>query len=144
MRTLLVELRPQALVNADLGDMVRQLADGIAGRSNIEVILECEGRRPLPVEVQTAFFRVAEETLNNVIKHARASRMEIHLSNQQDRVRFQARDNGGGFHPQALPSDRMGIKIMHERAASIGAVLAIRSDPGCGTEIQMEWYNPNH
>ena len=63
MRTLLVELRPQALVNADLGDLVRQLADGVAGRSSIEIIFHGEGRRSLPVDVQTAFFRIAQEVL---------------------------------------------------------------------------------
>jgi PAS domain S-box-containing protein len=143
MRTLLVELRPQALVNADLGDLVRQLADGVAGRSSIEVLLNCEGRYHLPVDVQTAFFRIAQESLNNVIKHARASRVEITLFNQKERVQFLTKDNGCGFDPEQLPCDRLGIKIMNERAAAIGAELLMSSCPGQGTVIRVEWYNPH-
>lgn len=142
MRTLLVELRPQALVNADLGDLVRQLADGVAGRSSIEVLLNCEGRFPLPVDVQTAFFRIAQESLNNVIKHARANRVEITFSNGKDRVLLRVRDNGCGFNPAELPPDRLGIRIMNERAEAIGADLRMSSRPGSGTGIQLEWYNP--
>ncbi|MCC6146430.1 MAG: PAS domain-containing protein [Anaerolineaceae bacterium] len=142
MRNLLVELRPKALINADLGDLIRQLADGLAGRTQVVVELKLEGRRPLPAEVQTAFFRIAQETLNNIVKHARASRVLIAFNNQPQRVSLFIRDNGCGFDIEAVPPDRLGLKILQERAAAIGAVLEINSQLGEGTTLGLHWENP--
>ncbi len=142
MRNLLVELRPKALINADLGDLIRQLADGLAGRTQVEVELKLEGRRPLPAEVQTAFFRIAQETLNNIVKHARASQVFIAFNNQPQRVSLFIRDNGCGFDAARLPPDRLGLKILQERAAAIGSVLKIDSQPGEGTVVSLHWENP--
>jgi len=139
MRTLLVELRPQALINADLGDLIRQLADGLAGRTEVEVILDIQGQHPLPAEVQTAFFRIAQESLNNVVKHARAGHVWIDYHNQVDDVSLCIRDNGCGFDMSNLPAERLGLKILHERAASIGANMRIESRPGCGTTVKVDW-----
>ncbi|NPV77350.1 MAG: PAS domain-containing protein [Anaerolineae bacterium] len=142
MRNLLVELRPKALINADLGDLIRQLADGLAGRTQVDVELKLEGRRPLPAEVQTAFFRVAQETLNNIVKHARASRVFITFNNQPQGVSLFIRDNGCGFDAARLPPDRLGLKILQERAAAIGADLKIDSHPDEGTAVSLHWENP--
>ena len=81
MRTLLLELRPSALVEANLGDLLRQLAESVSGRTGIPVTVVLAGCPPanLPDEVHIAFYRIAQEALNNVVKHARASRVDMTL-----------------------------------------------------------------
>ena len=81
MRTLLLELRPAALVEANLGDLLRQLAESVSGRSGIPVAVSLEGCPvpDLPEEVHVALYRVVQEALNNVVKHAQAQHVEITL-----------------------------------------------------------------
>lgn len=141
MRSLLVELRPQALISADLGDLIRQLADGVAGRTQMDVDVCVEGRHTLPAEVQVAFFRIAQEALNNIEKHARASQVQIALDNQRERVFLKIVDNGCGFDCDQLPLERLGIKIMFERAEAIHAKLSIESRLKEGAVIEVLWEN---
>lgn len=139
MRTLLIELRPKALITADLGDLIRQLADGLGGRSQVSVEQCIEGRHPLVPEVQIAFFRIAQETLNNIVKHARASHVWINFHNSGSRVSIRIRDDGKGFDMNIVSSDHLGLKIMYERAAAIGADLKVLSTPGSGAQVDLAW-----
>lgn len=138
MRTLLVELRPSALTEAPLADLLRQFAEALAGRTRLPIEVMVEGQRKLPPEVQVAFYRIAQEALNNISKHARAGRADINLR-LADTVRLSIMDNGLGFDPQAIPADHFGVKIMHERAEAVGAKLMIYSEPGEGTQITVIW-----
>jgi len=79
MRTLLLELRPAALVEADLDGLLRQLAEALTGREGIPVAVTMEGQVDLPAEVHVALYRIAQEALNNVVKHAQASQVEVSL-----------------------------------------------------------------
>jgi len=79
MRTLLLELRPSALVDAALNDLLRQLAESITGRARVPVAVELEGKCTLSPEVKIALYRIAQEALNNVAKHAGASQATVHL-----------------------------------------------------------------
>jgi len=79
MRTLLLELRPSALIEAELGDLLRQLAESITGRARVPVSVEVEGECALPPEVKVALYRIAQEALNNVAKHAAASQAAVSL-----------------------------------------------------------------
>jgi PAS domain S-box-containing protein len=139
MRALLLELRPTALVDANLGDLLRQLTDAFASRSRTRVSLTVEGQRPLPPEVQIALYRITQEALNNVIKHARAKEVAVHLQNLPDRVELRIEDNGRGFDLGAIPPERLGLKIIRERAGAIGATLEIESEAGRGTRIAIVW-----
>ncbi|MCC6147678.1 MAG: PAS domain S-box protein [Anaerolineaceae bacterium] len=141
MRNLLVELRPQALISADLGDLIRQLADSVAGRTRIDTTVHVEGRNPLPAEVQIAFFRIAQEALNNIEKHACASQAQITLDNQGESVFLRIVDNGCGFDRDQLQSERLGMNIMLERAEAIHAKLNVKSQLGEGTLIEILWKN---
>jgi signal transduction histidine kinase len=80
MRTLLLELRPGNLVDAELGDLLRQLAESITGRARVPVAPEVEGSCALPPEVKVALYHIPQEALNNTVKHARASQawMSLH------------------------------------------------------------------
>jgi len=146
MRTLLLELRPSALVEARLTDLLHQIAESITGRARVPVAVEVEGECDLPVAVKVALYRIAHEALNNVAKHARASQATVSLhcrppsppSGERPgaRVKLCVRDNGRGFEPESAP---LGLGIMRERAEAIGAALTVESKIGHGTEIVVVW-----
>jgi ligand-binding sensor domain-containing protein/GAF domain-containing protein len=139
MRTLLLELRPSALVDAELGDLLRQLADATTGRARVQVTVNTEGRCSLAANVKVALYRIAQEALNNVAKHAGASYVTIDLRCQPEEVELRISDDGRGFELTLPPANRLGLGIMRERAEDIGAALNIDSEPGRGTEVSVAW-----
>lgn len=142
MRTLLLELRPAALTQTRLDDLLRQLCEALIGRSRLPIELELEGQRRLPPDVQVALYRIAQEALNNVFKYARASEIRVSLDQGPLGVRLAVCDNGAGFNPGNVPADHHGLRIMQERAAGIGADLTIRSSLGEGTQVEVTWIDP--
>jgi nitrate/nitrite-specific signal transduction histidine kinase len=143
MRMLLLELRPSALVEAEMGELFRQLAEAFTGRTTIPVDVSIGGKAELPVEVKLAFYRIAQEALNNVAKHARASQVRMQLHLQPGKVELIIEDDGGGFDPNALPPGHLGLGIMKERAESIAASLRVDSRIGKGTQVLMTWQEEN-
>jgi signal transduction histidine kinase len=139
MRTLLYELRPTALTEAPLGDLLRQLVEATIGHARLPVSLTVEGQRLLPSDVQVALYRIAQEALNNVVKHARAGRAAVSLVYRADGVELCVRDDGQGFDPSQRPPGHLGVGIMGDRAAAVGAGLAIASQPGQGTTVTATW-----
>jgi two-component system nitrate/nitrite sensor histidine kinase NarX len=143
MRALLAELRPSTLTDSNLGDLLRLLGNAFTGRTNLPVEVTTSGEGSLPAERQVALYRICQESLNNIAKHARASRVEIDLRQAEQPGRtsqMQIRDNGRGFDPAGLtPSGHYGLGMMRERAEAVGAVLTIVSQPGQGTEITIQW-----
>ncbi|MBI3172372.1 MAG: PAS domain S-box protein [Chloroflexi bacterium] len=138
MRTLLVELRPNALVEVPLPTLLRQLTEALAGRARIHIQLSAEGERKLPADVQVGLYRIAQEALNNVFKHAKASQAVVTLRLGES-VRLTIADDGAGFDPSTVTADHLGVKIMRERAEAIGAKFSIYSEPGEGTQISVVW-----
>jgi len=96
MRTLLLELRLSALIDAELGDLLRQLAESITGRAQLPVAVEVEGQCALPPTVKVALYRIAQEALNNVTKHAGASRVSVRLRCAPPLSPSRAREIKGG------------------------------------------------
>jgi signal transduction histidine kinase len=141
MRTLLVELRPSALVEADLGDLIQQLAESVTGRARLPVQVNIEGSGDLDPEVKIAFYRVAQEALNNVVKHAMATQAWVELWRQPMQMRLSVRDDGIGFDQSELSPDSLGLGIMRERLEAIDATLEIESETDQGTEIIALWQN---
>jgi len=155
MRTLLLELRPAALIESNMEDLLHQLAEAATGREGIPVEVKIKGRCALPSDVQIAFFRIAQEALNNVVKHARASQVTVELecvnhgssqpdSRTCDSVRLSVVDNGRGFELEKGRPDHMGLGIMRERAQAVGAELTITSQPGKGTSVVVLWEQNNN
>jgi len=141
MRTLLFELRPAALADADLNDLLKQLTESVIGKTRIPVSLEIDGTNELPTSVKVALYRITQEALNNITKHSKASRAQVTLHSQPHRVTLQIIDNGRGFDMAQGATGSFGLNNMRERAGQIGAVLQIDSKLGQGTEITVDWHN---
>ncbi|GAP20714.1 GAF domain-containing sensor histidine kinase [Leptolinea tardivitalis] len=146
MRSLLLELRPHALEETPLDDLLRQLVETASGRLRKPVTLDIKGQAFLPVEVRLTFYRITQEALNNIFKHAEAENIEIllritpHIEDGtcQNAI-LHIKDDGCGFRDLPDSAMHLGFNIMRERAQSIGAVLEIDSKVNCGTTIQLEW-----
>jgi signal transduction histidine kinase len=115
------------------------LTNAFTGRTRIPVIYTQEGQSEIQPHVKEAFYRIAQEALNNINKHAEASQVQIHLVQDSVSVEVIIQDNGRGFDPAALSPENMGLKIMRERAEAVNAEFGIQSTPGGGTRIQMRW-----
>jgi len=144
MRALLAELRPSALTDTDLGDLLHLLGNALSGRINIPVKVIAAEEVILPAEIQVAFYRVGQEALNNVAKHAKASRVDIDLVHEGSAVELHIRDDGMGFNPEDTFAGHYGLSMMRERAEAVGAQLSITSRSGHGTEFIMRWTNDPH
>jgi PAS domain S-box-containing protein len=139
MRTLLLELRPIALRDQTLVQLLELLVDAASARSGATVTLKVEGDRPLPEDVTMALHRIAQESLNNVTKHAEASEVKVRLICDPEKVVVQIADDGHGFDPETIPPGHLGVGIMRERAQKIGATFQIDSKPGDGTLVVVTW-----
>jgi signal transduction histidine kinase len=139
MRTLLLELRPQALLEAEMGELFRQLAEAMTGRSRVPVKFDITPGLELEPETKVAFYRIAQEALNNVAKHAHASRVDVSLTESDGQLVLCVADDGRGFDPKSIPPTHLGLGIMQERAHQIGATLEIESEIGRGTRIVSRW-----
>lgn len=150
MRAMLVELRLSALTDAELGDLLGLLGDALTGRTNIPVTLTVAGEGALkeqgkmPAEVQIVLYRVCQEGLNNIVKHAKAGQVAIHLQYEGEGVELRLRDDGRGFDPnQTSSGQHYGMSMMRERAEAVGAAFMVTSQPGHGAEIIIRW-NKNY
>jgi ligand-binding sensor domain-containing protein/signal transduction histidine kinase len=145
MRTLLLEMRPAGLVETSLGELVHQLTEAVTGRLGVPVSVRVDNDQPLPPDVHVALYRIAQEALNNMVKHSRASQAEVSLRtttgplDSERVVELQVRDDGRGFDPENVAADHLGLGIMRERAEAIGAQLQIESAIGQGTQISVVW-----
>jgi signal transduction histidine kinase len=139
MRSLLLELRPEALAQAKMDDLLRQLGRAMTGRTGVPVLVSADVQCPLSAEVQVALYRIAQEALNNAAKHAEASQVEVHFRCDTDWATLSIRDDGQGFDIQNVPPGHFGVGIMRERAAAVGAELEIESEPRGGTEVRVVW-----
>lgn len=139
MRTLLLELRPQRLIDANLSDLLRELADAYSAKSGGPVTLNLERLERLPADVQIAFYRCCQEALNNAFKYAKATQVQVSLQAQPDEVTLEVADDGKGFSPQQVAPGHLGLGIMQERADSVGGRLTVESEPGAGTRVRLSW-----
>jgi PAS domain S-box-containing protein len=143
MRTLLLELRPTALVDADINELLRQLTEAAIGRARIPVALAIEGSAPVPSDVKIAFYHIAQEALNNVTKHARARAASVQLLRTPGEIALTVHDDGRGFEHGAITSEHLGLSIMQERADDVHAQLTIHSRLEAGTDVRVSWTQPD-
>jgi signal transduction histidine kinase len=139
VRRLAVELRPKALDDFGLVAALERLAATFSEQTGIEVDLEAalpEERLPAPVE--TALYRIVQESLTNVVKHARAHRVSILVTRRGEAVAAVVEDDGAGFDPDATREGGVGLLGMRERLALLGGRLDVESRPGGGTALAVE------
>jgi signal transduction histidine kinase len=139
MRTLLLELRPAALKDASFSDLLKQLAEALSGRTRIPVVVDLVDIPDISEDTKIALYRIAQEALNNIAKHANAKNVHIGLKSQMDECILIISDDGKGMLDTNVPSNHLGIGIMQERASAINAELDILSQPNQGTIISISW-----
>jgi signal transduction histidine kinase len=142
MRSLLLELRPAAIEEEPLEELLRQLADAVRAHTEVPVNLTLTGECSFPSDVQFALYRIAQEGLNNAVKHAHARQIRLGLYCQPGRVTLGISDNGRGFDSEQVRPGHFGLSIMRERAQAIGAEFTLETEPGEGTEITVIWIAP--
>ena len=143
MRTLLFELRPAGLEEKSMGELLRHLTTAMSGPMREPIQLTVTGGDDLLPNVKIALYRIAEEALNNVVKHANARHVEVELACRSGKVVFRISDDGAGFDPRGVGQGHLGLNIMRERAESIGATLQIENRSGNGTEVVIEFGDRN-
>ena len=144
MRTLLMELRPAALEDVPLPDLLQQLSEAFIGRARVPVEMSLDRSVNPPPHVKIGFYRIAQEALNNISKHAHARQVKFCLAREQGQVQMLIWDDGIGFDVEksSLP-DHFGLGIMEERAQSVGASCEISSQVGAGTQVRVRWQPEN-
>ncbi|MGN6796680.1 MAG: sensor histidine kinase [Gaiellaceae bacterium] len=135
VRALAVELRPSALDDFGLGPAVERLAHTFADRSGIETTVETHLDARLPPEIETTLYRVVQEALSNVVKHAAAQHVSIVIAQRGAGVAATVDDDGQGFSEADIRADALGLTGMRERLALVGGTLEIESSPGAGATI---------
>ena len=139
VRRLAVQLRPAALDDFGLVAAVERLARTISEATGIGVDVESRlGPGRLPEEVDTTLYRIVQEALTNVVKHAQARNVTILLVRREGSVTAVIEDDGRGFDPDELSSDGLGLLGMRERVALLDGRLTIESSPGAGTTLVAE------
>jgi signal transduction histidine kinase len=136
MRALIFELRPESLETEGLAAALAKQAASIKVRHHIEVETELCPEPDLPFETKEALFRIAQEALNNTIKHAQATTIRLCLACSPDGVTLEVRDNGIGFDPSGSFPGHLGQHTMRERAAKQRGTLVVESAPGAGTCVR--------
>ena len=139
MRALLLELRPETITDQSLIDLLRQLTEAISARSDIAIVTSNVGDCHVPVDVRVSLYRITQEALNNIVKHAQASRAWVNLHCSDEGILLRIRDNGRGFDQQVKAPHKLGLDIIRDRVEEIGAELSITSQSGVGTQIEVKW-----
>jgi signal transduction histidine kinase len=136
MRLLIYELRPALLEQEGLVQALERRLDAVEKRAGVQVSLETEQLGRLPSEVEVALYRIAQEALNNALKHASANQIMLRANKTDSRVTLEIEDNGIGFAPETTRTGSgMGLINMRERARQLGGDLTISSTPGGGTHV---------
>ena len=140
VRRLAVELRPAALDDFGLVPALRRLGDTTRDATGLDVQVEARlGAERLPAEVETAVYRIVQEALTNVAKHASAQRVSVVVTRKNERVSVVIEDDGKGFDPVATDAgERLGLLGMKERVQLLDGTLAVESAPGAGTTLVLE------
>ncbi|GAB4513344.1 MAG: hypothetical protein Kow0047_24920 [Anaerolineae bacterium] len=142
VRDVMSDLRPAILDDYGLLPTLRWTAERFSKRTGVRATVEgSELSERLPPEVETALFRIAQEALTNVARHAQASRVTITLETGRERVRLRVADDGVGFEPTQIDRQgrpHWGIRTMRERALAIGGEVHVQSEPGKGTQVCVQ------
>jgi len=135
MRTLIFELRPSSLESDGLIQALRTHATAVQRRTGLAIVVDAEPIDRLALAAEEALYRIGQEALHNVVKHANASNATIRIWREADQVRLSVSDDGGGFDPDAVPRGHLGLIGMRQRVDLVGGELRVESRAGKGTTI---------
>jgi signal transduction histidine kinase len=138
MRALIFELRPESLATEGLIAALEKQAALVQARHELAVHVTLCDEPDASLEVKEAVYRVAQEALNNTVKHAQAERVELRLEQEADEILLEVRDDGAGFDPAGSFPGHLGLKSMREHVAHLGGTLRIESAPGEGARIRAQ------
>lgn len=139
IRTLLLDLHAEIQTAASLNDLLGQLTQEMSNQAHIPIQLIVEGSCELPPDVRITLYRVTQEALRNVAKHAQARHVSVRLRCHPDRLVLRIADDGCGCNPRSAPPGHLGMDIMRERVRRIAATSRIVSQPGHGTQVIVRW-----
>ncbi len=136
LRGLSHELRPTVLDNLGLLPALEFLAEKVAKRTGLIVSVEGESHKRLPPSIETALYRIVQEALNNVVKHASATSVKVRLESSSDTVTCSVQDDGVGFVARGESgSEGLGLLGIRERLSALHGALRVITEPGCGTQL---------
>jgi signal transduction histidine kinase len=126
------------LAQEGLVGALRQRLDAVERRTGVQAQLQAEAMLELPRQVEEALYHIAQEALNNALKHATATVVTVSIGADNGRIELEVADNGSGFDPQAAEGKGgLGLTSMRERVEKMGGVLTILSTPGEGTKVKV-------
>ena len=138
MRALIFELRPESLEVEGLTAALNKQADAIRARHRIGVLVDLCDEPPLPINTKVSLYRVAQEALNNILKHARASQIQIRMRCDNGIIGLEVEDDGTGFDTRQEFPGHLGLQSMRERVAELGGQFSVESTLGSGTRVIVQ------
>jgi signal transduction histidine kinase len=139
MRLLVFELRPPLLEQLGLAGALRARLESVEARAGFKTEFEAKGERPLSPLVEAELYAVAQEVLNNALKHAQAGQVSVSLECEEQGCCLTIRDDGIGFDPEiAEDGGGFGLQNMRERVERVGGILTLEAAPGRGTTVRVE------
>jgi two-component system NarL family sensor kinase len=136
-RRSVLDLRTAPLAGRPLAEALAALGRAFTAETGVRVHVRADVRAPLPLRVEAELYRIAQEALANVRRHAHAQDVTVDLHARAGTVRLTVRDDGQGFHPRAAGDVRHGLVGMRERARLLGGRLRVDSRPGAGTTVRV-------
>jgi signal transduction histidine kinase len=138
MRLLVYELRPLALAQDGLVGALRQRLEAVERRAGVQAELQTEAILDLPAQVEEALYHIAQEALNNALKHATATTVTVWIGVNDGQIELEVADNGAGFELKAVEGKGgLGLTSIRERVEKLGGILTILSTPGQGTKVKV-------
>jgi signal transduction histidine kinase len=137
MRLFIHQLRPPILEEEGLVNALDLRLAAVEGRSDVQVRLQADPDLRLPQSLETALYQIAQEALNNILRHAQAEAITVTLRGQNGRCTLKIEDDGCGFDPDMVDNGRLGLNNMRARAKEIGADFEIITAPNVGTSIKV-------
>jgi PAS domain S-box-containing protein len=137
MRALIFELRPGNLESDGLVRALKTHTAALQGRLGLPVVVESDLEERLPLAAEEVLYRIAQEALHNVVKHAAARQVRVDVRPLDGGVRLRVEDDGKGFEPATVPDGHLGLAGMRARAERVGATFSCESQPGAGTTIEV-------
>jgi len=137
MRALLLELRPAALEEASLEDLMYQLVAAFESHIALNVNVGVSHIDSISIDAKLALYRIAQEALNNVARHANAKEVSLELAVRSRCIELTVTDDGCGYQADEVSSDHMGLVIMAERAEKVGGTLELETSPGAGSTVRI-------